>query len=231
MKRVYMLSVVVVAVALISFAPLASAGHGDRNRAPSTWVRAIHLSPDAPAVDIRANNNVLFKDLSFEEKSRYKRVKAGEYNIQVVPTGATEPVVIDADLDLTKWRKYSVLAVNTLDNIEPIVIEDKFRYTKGKESRVRFVHASPDAPAVDIALQDGDVLFSDVEFKEVENYLKVKRGKYDLEVRLAGTQTVVLEVDNLRLRGGQAYTIFATGEVGEGTLNAVALKDNVWGRW
>jgi len=236
-KTFMVTSIFMVALMLFAF-PVMAEDDNDNEKmeyttnAP-TWIRAAHLSPDAPNVDVLANGGVLFGNVAFEDVAKFTRVKAGDYNVQVVPTGETEPVVIEADLKLKPWRLYSVLAVNTLSNIEPIVIEDRIRYIPRKSALVRFVHASPDAPEVDIAVKDGPVLFSEVEFKEVEDYIRVNKGTYDLEVRLARTDTVVLELDNIELTKGTAYTVFATGEVSEGTLNAVVVKDrsSLMNRW
>ena len=84
----------------------------------------------------------------------------------------------------------------------------------GKNAKVRFVHASPDAPAVDIAVKNGPVLFTNVAFKGVGEYLPVGAGTYDLEVRLAGTSTVVLPLNGIALQAGKIYTVFARGFVG-----------------
>jgi hypothetical protein len=59
---------------------------------------------------------------------------------------------------------------------------------------VRFIHLSPDAPAVDIAVKGGPILFKDIAFEKASTYLAVKPGAYDLEVRPTGTTTVALAV-------------------------------------
>jgi hypothetical protein len=93
------------------------------------------------------------------------------------------------------------------------------------------VHASPDAPAVDIAVADGGpVLFSNISFKEIGDYLPVDAGTYDLEVRVAGTETVALEVPGLTLNDGTVYTVFAMGLAGgEPALTAVPSVDASYG--
>jgi LPXTG-motif cell wall-anchored protein len=92
---------------------------------------------------------------------------------------------------------------------------------------VRFVHASPDAPAVDIAVANGGpVLFSNVPFKGVGDYLPVDAGTYDLEVRVAGTETVALSVPGVALADSTVYTVFAMGLAGgEPALTAVPSMD------
>jgi hypothetical protein len=56
----------------------------------------------------------------------------------------------------------------------------------------------------------------------------VDAGTYDLEARLAGTETVALSVPGVQLDEGTVYTIFAMGLAGgEPALTAVASADAV----
>lgn len=188
-------------------------------------VRVVHASPDAPAVDVWVNDGVAFSNAPFKGITDYAALDTGTYNVKVVPTGATEPVVINADLAL-EAKDYTVVAVGKLADIEPLVLVDNNSAPAAGKAHVRFVHASPDAPAVDIAVKDGPVLFANVAFKEVGDYLPVDAGTYDLEVRLAGTDTVALSVPGLALANGTVYTVFAMGlAAGEPALMAVPSAD------
>lgn len=227
--RAMILVLGVLMVAMIVGVPAAYAMENARFKALperlQPQVRVVHASPDAPPVDVRVDGAVAFSDLEFTEVGEYARLPAGTYAVDVVPTGADEPVVIDADLSLRPFRDYTIVAVDTLENIEPIVLIDQNKWVPPGMAKVRFVHASPDAPAVDIAVADGPILFHGIEFKQASNYLRVPGGSYDLEVRLAGTDTVVLELAGIGLDEGAVYTAFAVGLVGEGTLGAVLSED------
>jgi LPXTG-motif cell wall-anchored protein len=196
---------------------------------PTAYVRVVHASPDAPAVDVLVNDAVAFSNAPFKGVTAYAGVPPATYNVKVVPTGATTPVVIEADLTLAAEPSgYTVVAVGKLADIEPLVLVDNNSTPAAGFAHVRFVHASPDAPAVDIAVKDGPVLFSDVKFKEVGDYLSVAAGTYDLEVRLAGTDTVALAVPGVMLVDGTVYTVFAMGlAAGDPGLTAVLSADNV----
>jgi hypothetical protein len=188
-------------------------------------VRVVHASPDAPAVDVLVNDGAAFTNAPFKGITDYASLDTGTYNIKVVPTGATEPVVIEADLAL-EAKDYTVVAVGLLENIEPLVLIDNNSAPAAGKAHVRFVHASPDAPAVDIAVKGGPVLFSNVAFKGTGDYLPVDAGTYDLEVRLAGTDTVALDVPGLALQAGTVYTVFAMGLAGgEPALMAIPSAD------
>lgn len=189
-------------------------------------VRVVHASPDAPAVDVLVNGSAAFTNAPFKGITNYASLEAGTYSVDVVPTGATEPKVISANLTLDADKDYTVVAVGKLADIEPLVLVDNNAMPAAGKAHVRFVHASPDAPAVDIAVKDGPVLFPNVAFKGVGDYLPVDAGTYDLEVRLAGTETVALPVNGLTLEAGTVYTVFAMGLAGgEPTLVAVPSVD------
>jgi hypothetical protein len=188
-------------------------------------VRVIHASPDAPRVDIWAGGTPLFEGVAYKDVTGYETVKRGTYNVQVVPEGMSEPVVISADLKLKPAMDYTVLAIGNLASIQPLVLEDRRFAVSSRFASVRFVHTSPDAPAVDIKIKDGKYLFKDVGFGEYSQYRKVQKGTYDLQVLVAGTDTIALEVNDVNLKRGVMYSAIALGELGEGSLEAMLVED------
>ena len=80
---------------------------------------------------------------------------------------------------------------------------------------------------VDLAAAS-DEITSNIAFKGVGDYLPVDAGTYDLEVRVAGTETVALAVPGVQLDNGIVYTVFAMGLAsGEPALTAVPSADNL----
>jgi hypothetical protein len=139
-------------------------------------------------------------------------VPAGTRNIKVNVTG-TETTAIEADLTLTADVNYTVFAVDQVSNITPLVVVDDLTAPASGKSHVRFFHLSPDAPAVDITLTDGTVVIGNTSFKEYTQFLPLDAATYDLQVRVAGTDTVVLELNGITLMDGKIYTVFAKGFV------------------
>ncbi|HNS51584.1 MAG TPA: DUF4397 domain-containing protein [Anaerolineae bacterium] len=217
MRRLFAISAVLVLA--LALTPSAFAVDGKAR------VRVVHASPDAPAVDAWVNGTVVFSNAPFKGITNYASLDPATYQVQVTPTGASTPIVIDASLELAADTDYTVVAVGQLAGIEPLVLVDINATPAAGKAHVRFVHASPDAPAVDIAVKGGPILFSNVPFKGTGAYLPVDAGTYDLEVRLAGTTTVALDVPGVKLDNQVVYTIFAMGLVGDGTLTAVPSVD------
>lgn len=189
-------------------------------------VRAVHASPDAPNVDILVNDGLAFGNVPFPVVSDYASLPGGTYNVKVQAIGGG-PVVIDADLTLDDGVDYTVAATDLLANITPVVFVDDNTISPG-QARVRFLHLSPDAPAVDIALAGGGPnLFTDVAFQSSGGYITVAPGTYDLDVNVAMGGPTALSVPGLTLEADTVYTVYAVGLVGDGSLAAIASIDAI----
>lgn len=180
---------------------------------PQARVMAVHASPDAPAVDLLVDNAVAGTGLAFPNNTAYLSLNAGAHNIKVNVTG-TSTTVINADVTLTGGTNYTVFAADSVTNITPVVLTDDLTTPATGKAHVRFVHMSPNAPAVDVAVTGGPVLFANKAFKEFTAFTPVDAGTYDLEVRVAGTSTVALPLPGITLQAGKIYTVFAKGFLG-----------------
>ncbi|MER2141220.1 MAG: DUF4397 domain-containing protein [Priestia megaterium] len=87
-------------------------------------LRVAHLSPDAPAVNVGPKGAVpLFKDLSFKSISGYQVVNPGSYDLSVSTADGKEILNLPGT-NLQSGKNYTVLAVNTADKLETIVLQD-----------------------------------------------------------------------------------------------------------
>ncbi len=138
----------------------------------------------APAVDVYLNDAEAISDLTFNEITAYTSVPAGDYSVKVYPASANgtgTPVIDVPSLTLAVGQDYTVAAVGTLATIEPLVLTDNNAAPAAGKAHIRVVHASPDAPNVDIFAAGAGVVVSDLAFKEPSSYLPLDAGSYDLQ--------------------------------------------------
>ena len=206
----------------------------DDDVAAEAQVMVVHASPNAPAVDVRINNAVALSSVAYPSNSAYTPLPAGTTNIKVSPAGTTT-YVIDANVNLAANTTYSVFAIDSVSKIKAAVVTDNLTAPASGKAHIRFFHFSPNAPAVDIAVTGGPVLFSNRTFNDqatntsLSNFTPVDAASYNLEVRLAGTNTVVLTVPNVPVTAGKIYTVFAKGFVtgtGVQALGAQLIVNN-----
>lgn len=200
----------------------------------------VHASPDAPGVDLLIDNvKKNSAALTFPNNTGYLDVNAGTRNIKVNASG-TSTTVINADLSVVSNKNYSVFAYKALSSIAAIAVEDNLTAPASGNAHVRFFHLSPDAPAVTIGTVSGGTFtaipaFTNRSFETQTSatanaaFTPLPAGTYNLQVRVAGTTTVALDLPGITLTAGKIYTVFARGFLagtGAQALNAQIIQNN-----
>ncbi|WP_425461900.1 DUF4397 domain-containing protein [Natronosalvus hydrolyticus] len=191
------------------------ADHQDEDDATDADVRVAHLSPDAANVDIWIDGEAVLEDVPFRAVSEYLELPTGTYEVAIAAAGEPDTVVFEEDLEILEGA-FTVAALGELSEENQPFAPDVFAddvSDPGDEARVRLVHASPDAPAVDVTVGDGDtVLYEDVAFGETAS-VEVPAGSYTLEVRpaTADNDGDVVATFDVEPAAGNVYTAFAVG--------------------
>jgi len=204
---------------------------------PQAKLLVVHASPNAPGVDLLIDNAIInTAALTYLNNTGYLSANAGTRNVKVNVTG-TSTTVIAADLALAENKNYSVFAIDSVSKITPIVTEDNLAAPASGNAHIRFIHLSPNAPAVDVSVVGQAVgvgLFLNRSFNKSitasqSAFTPVLAGTYNLEVRVANTTTVALAVGNVTLTAGKIYTIYARGFLtgtGSSALGATIIANN-----
>ncbi len=227
MKKQFSYLAVTLALASASFL-VSSCGKDDSTLVPTKTyanVMVVHASPNAPAVDLLVDNSkVNTTGLGYPNNTGYLNVESGTRNITVNPTG-TLTSVINADLNFIKNMSYTIFAIDSVSKIAPLLLTDDLTMPAAGKAHVRFVHLSPNAPAVDVAVaSSGAVVFGNKKFKESTAYTPLDAGDYMLDVRVAGTSTVALTLPKITLESGKIYTVFAKGFLGATGIQALGAE-------
>jgi len=176
-------------------------------------LRLINASPDASFVDVLLDDTEVISTVQFKGVSDYEVVSSGTRNIKVEEgSGLT---LIDGAITLEGGKNYTVLLMNFKATIEAILLEDDTTDPPANKAKVRFIHASPDAPHVDF-LVDDKVKVSDVAFKGISSYIEFWQGDRDFEVNEAGTSVVLIGgpfSTPEHLEDGKAYTFMVVDEL------------------
>ena len=196
--------------------------------AGSVRLRVLHAAPMAPQVDVyltapgaNLSASAPAGTFAFGGNLGPVEVPAGDYQVRVTPAGDASAVVYDTGtITLAAGGNLLLTAVeNTGTGAAPIslVVQDGSGSTEildaATPADLRVVHASPDAPAVDVVV-NGDFaspLVSDLMFREFTSFLSVPADSYNVKVTDSATQGLVpIDVD-LDLEAGTRYTVLAVG--------------------
>ncbi len=173
----------------------------------------------APDADLAASAPV--GTFSFKETIGPAEVAAGDYQIRVTAAGDPSTVVFDSGtITLNDADDLTIAAVpNTSGGTAPISLValngsgSLEILDVNTPTSLQVIHASPDAPAVDVVV-DGGVLVPGLEFPDATDFIEVPGGTYNVSVTVAGNPgAVAIGPVDLDLVPGVRYSVFAVGEL------------------
>jgi len=201
--------------------------------ATSAYVRFVHASPNASAVDIYLNNEAKATDLKLAEATDFMPITAAPYTIDVRPTGAassTKPIYT-TNLVIAGGVSVNLVAVGLLGATGSKAFKiAEFMSDRGPaqgKARVEFFQTVPNVPTVDV-LQDTKPVLTELKFaKQAEAHLNLEPGSYNLELVPTGkTAPAVLDLKNTQVAADTIYTIFIIAQTNSATPQAMILTTN-----
>ena len=181
-----------------------------RNDMDVSYVRVFHASPNAPAVDVYINKALVFSNISFKDFSEYIPLSKGEYEMEVYPANQKNTPVITENIQVPEKQVITVAIAGNLDDLQVVpYIEGNAEDLPVNQSRVRAIHLSPDAPEVDI-LVNNNLAFDDVGFLDASDYIQLPSAIYDVTINIADTQDIVLSL-RPDFKSQKVYTIYIVG--------------------
>jgi len=90
-------------------------------------VRVIHLSPNAPGVDILVDGDTLFEDISFGEGTDYVDLNPGTYNVNVV-LNPDKSVVLPLKVTLNPDKIYTIYIIGNPPTLQAVQVVDGNTY-------------------------------------------------------------------------------------------------------
>ena len=190
----------------------------------------VHAAPNAPAVDVYVtapgadlSASAALGSFSFQGSLGPVDVAAGDYQIRVTVAGDATAVVYDSGtVTIPDGANLLLAAVeNTGPGASPISLVVLDGAGAGEildtntPAALRVIHASPDAPAVDVVVNDGFTapLIEDLEFPNpapnAVDYVEVPAADYNVKVTVANDPGVIAIDADLTLDAGVNYSVYA----------------------
>lgn len=205
----------------------------------------LHGASDAPAVDVYVTTpgadltaTAPLGSFSYKESLGPVEVAAGDYQIRVTLAGDATAVVYDSgtialndgdDLLLTAVNNTSDQNTNmTVASPISLAVLTGAGSTEildiSTPARLRVVHASADAPNVDVIANDTVTLVSDLAFPDATPIVPVDPATYNVKVTAAGNASAVVIEADLTLDAGVTYDVLAVNELA--AIEPLVLTDD-----
>lgn len=188
---------------------------------PQGGIRVLHLSPDAPNVDVFVNGNdePAITNLAFGDGTGTINLPAGNYRFDVSATGAprSEAVITVEEFELQRDRDYTIVAYDSLSMIKPLVVEDDFSAVGGDNLRVRAIHVAANVREVDVyQVPEGalrTILAQDVVFGGVSDNLSLPARAYTIGLDIDNDSVIDVDYALPSLPAGTIANVYAVSDL------------------
>lgn len=217
-----------VSVPLVAILILAACGDDEGQ----TRVRAVHLSPGTPAVDVLVNGDVIASGMGYAGSTGYEAASSGASEI-IVRSSVAGETLLDLTPTLDEDTDYTLIAANTTAAIEGLFLVDDNSEPETSKIKMRLVHAAPSAGNVDIWITSpGESLraptFSNVAFATVSAYLELPDTPLQVRAAPTGTTNIIIDSGSIDLTRGEIVTVIARDAAAGGApYGTLVLKDVV----
>ncbi len=178
---------------------------------PTALVSFFQASTALPALDVYFNaNRVTWNPVIYGTGISYVRAYTGLRTFNFYTYGATSLQFTDT-ATLKANNVYSMFLTGTSTKTDFVIVTDNINQPPATKASIRFVDLSPDAPAVDLVLAD-TIRVANTAYKGASQFIPIPGDKlYNIQVRQAGTNTVLATLNNISLSTNHVYTIMLTG--------------------
>jgi hypothetical protein len=193
----------------------------------SAFLRAAPLAFDAHTVDVvisGANGDDTINGVPYPGVSDYLELSPGDFRVQFFPVGSRRAALAEASVALSDAQAVTVALVG-LSAFDIAVLEDD-RVDGSSSAGVTMTNGIPDFPApLDLVILNGPVLLQGVAYLETSDATEAVPGRYDLQIRRAGTDEPVATSTGHDFAAGVTYTVFAVGSLTRGDIGIVVAND------
>jgi hypothetical protein len=194
-------------------------------------IRAIHLSPDAPAlnVEVLGPQTAVATDLELGKSSPYASIPSGEQILQLTTAADPSKSLFELDaMDLLPGARYTVAAFGNFDGIEGLtLVEPTAEGNEPGTFRVRTIHTAPALGQIDVwdltDLGNPILLDQNISYGDVGELVSLATGaSYVIGLDANGDDAAEAYFQLPDMPEGEVANLFATSQ-GPDTVSLFSL--------
>lgn len=201
------------------------------------YLRMFNGSPGSSVLGVTAGDgpNRVQNNLYFGTLTQYQKMAAGEYSLKVSrwDRGLGMDSFADLSLEATTYanlsgqKYFTAITLGESSRVSVVVLADD-RVPIYDRALVRFVHAVPDLPLIQLTETQGQIILPGLGYAQASDYVELDPGFSTLELREVSfpeseipteTGTAAEEVQtgrfleqyNVEFRPGKVYTVYIAG--------------------
>lgn len=190
----------------------------------TTLVRVVNALPEKVHIDVAADDRVLFRDVGYQDVTDFQELHENVTRFALRLKGS-DSVLADNHEVMGDGARYTLVALpDAKGGMQLRVLRDEL-VTDPAKTKIRVINAAAGMDNVDVIMKgQKDPLFSNVDPGIEAGYKDIDPATTTLVFRAKSGKPV--EVDNVKLEAGRAYTIVLTGAMGH-KIETVRFDDRL----
>lgn len=178
----------------------------------------VNSSPNSSAINFYwTGNKFNAVPLVYGNTTGYRTLVSGVRDVQIKANISNKLLAVNT-IHIKQDSSYSFFVYEANNAVATVIAEDDLSAPSFGNAKIKLVNLSAGLSSADLVISNGPAFASSVSFGSIGTYAELKAGVYNIELRLHGTTTSLLNLPNVRLDNGKIYTIWSGGTVnGTGT--------------
>lgn len=187
---------------------------------PAAYVLLYQGSPDAPEMDIFANENKINTfPISYTEGINYAPFYTGDRTFRFTSSNSLS-LILEKNFTVKADSVYSIFVLGNLDQIDAVLIQDEWEEPIAEEAQLRLVNLSPDAGNVVLEISGQESAFvNDLEFGSASDFDGITNGTFDFTIKSKNSGEVLVTATDIELKGNRVYTLILRGLASTSEIN------------
>lgn len=183
----------------------------DTTTSNTAYLSIINTSPSLGTFNVYLNGSqVNTGALAFGGVLSYVQYTAGDFATKFTTASSTDPL-LSKTITLAENNTYSYFVIDKGEKLDGLLITDVMNVASTEKAFIRFIHLSPDAKALDFAIEDKGNIISNKSYKEASEFVAVDAGTYNLQLKDHDSQELKTNLEASTLTAGKYYTIISRG--------------------
>jgi hypothetical protein len=179
--------------------------------AGNTRIRFMHALVNGPNVDVFVDDSRQASNVAYARFSGYFNVAPGGHRLKVFTTG-TSDLLIERDFNYETGKDYTLFVMGLDGDRRLEQFENQISVPEAGKAAVRFVNASPNAPAAKVCITGTeDCRMQNAPFAVATSYVLFDANRYNFDIRLMDNNQIVFQRSDLQFNSQVVYTLVAVG--------------------
>ncbi len=203
--------------------------NNDIVRIDAAVLTVVHGSPKSPRLDFSLDNNRLnLYNFSYTKYLYNQLAYTGNRSLSVYRHGE-DTKLLTKEIALDKDKNYTLFIVDSLSNMDAVLIQNTTRAAGQDSIRIKFANMSPDVPSMDFYIKgQSSPIVTGVTYQSATDFMSLKAGPDQvIEVRQTGQSAVLAASLPLNLQRGNIYTIWTSGFKGLATAEGGVVVSDI----